>query len=173
MPRGFLTILTAFFILVFSFLLPLCGQAFEELAVEEQLDITQFYIAPKNNFAGAAWVHELTTDKIIGYAACDAQIRRWTLFNLKGEYRGYIQATVGTTSPPHYRQYLWYDRDNRYKGVFIVRLGGRPVTPDLPSGELGGQLDVYERGDIPIPWPSYEVEPDPLRRLPIGRSAGQ
>jgi len=91
-----------------------------------------------------------------------------TLFTLTGKYGGFIQATIGVTKPPHNLQYLWYDKDNRYKGVFIAHLGGRPVTPELPFGELGGNLEIYPIGNIPLRPPSYEIELDPLKRFPEG-----
>lgn len=94
--------------------------------------------------------------------------RRWTMFNLRGRYQGFLQATIGTEHPLDYRQYLWYDKSNRYMGVFIARLGGRPVSPDLPYGELGGNLDYFEKGNIPIEPPEYEVVTDPLKMHPEG-----
>jgi len=152
---------------------PAVAELFEDQTPETALDRARFYIGHSNQYAGASWIYENSNNKIIGYASWNAQNRRWTLFTLRGEYYGYIQATVGTTAPPHYRQYLWYDKDHRYKGVFVAHLGGRPVTPDLPFGELGGQLELNEIGNIPPLRPSREVEPDPLRRLPYGRDSGE
>lgn len=148
---------------------PICAQPFERQMNTDPLDGVRFYISQSGKYAGASWIYESSTDKVIGYAQWHPQNRRWTLFTLKGEYYGFIQATTGTTPPPHYLQYLWYDKDHRFKGVFVVTLGGRPVTRDLPFGELGGQLELHEIGNIPPQPPSYEVEPDPLRRLPYGR----
>jgi hypothetical protein len=147
------------------------AQPFERPMHSEPLEGARFYIGQFGKYAGASWVYESSTDKVIGYARWHPQNRRWTLFTLKGEYHGFIQGTVGRTPPPHYLQYLWYDREHRYKGVFIVTLGGGPVTPDLPFGELGGQLELREIGNIPPQPPFYEVEPDPLRRLPFGRDS--
>jgi DNA replication protein DnaC len=80
----------------------------------------------------------------------------------------YVQATLGATDPPHYKQYLRYDKDNRYTGVLSARLGGRPLTKDRPYGELGGSLDLYDVGNIPITPPSYQLQIDPLKRFPEG-----
>jgi hypothetical protein len=150
---------------------PICAQPFERQMDTEPLEGARFFIGQSGMYAGASWIYESSTDKVIGYAHLHPQNRRWTLFTLKGEYYGFIQATIGSTPPPHYLQYLWYDKEHRYKGVFVVTLGGRPVTRDLPFGELGGQLELREVGNIPPQPPSYEVEPDPLRRLPYGTDA--
>lgn len=135
---------------------------------KEDLDEANFYLAPRPNYEGSQWVFDTKDNQIVGYGPWDAQKRRWTLFNLRGQYQGFIQATVGSTDPPHFRQYLWYDKDNRYKGVFVASLGGRPVSPDLPYGELGGGLNIYDKGNIPLGLPSIEVEVDPMLLFPEG-----
>jgi hypothetical protein len=61
-----------------------------------------------------------------------------------------------------------YGKENDYKGVFVAGLGGRPVSPALPYGELGGSLALYEVGNLPVPQPAYQPEVDPLRRFPEG-----
>jgi hypothetical protein len=133
-------------------------------------DITEanFRIIPRPNYEGAQWIVDNYDNKIIGYAPWDSVKRRWTMFNLRGKYQGFIQATIGSERPLDYRQYLWYDKENQYKGVFIARLGGRPVSPDLPYGELGGNLDYFEKGNIPIEPVDYEVVTDPLKKHPEG-----
>lgn len=158
---------------VFSFVavlliaaLPARGQF--EVMPQEPLETTNYYIAPRPNYAGSDWVFDQKNNKIIGYAPWDSVQRRWTLFTLTGKYAGFVQATLGATDPVHYKQYLKYDKDNRYKGVYIARLGGRPLTTDRPYGELGGTLDIYEVGNIPISRPSYELQVDPLLRFPEG-----
>jgi len=106
----------------------------------------------------------------------DAIKRRWTLFDLHGKYQGFIQATIGSANPPHYTQYLWYGPENKYKGVFIAQLGGRPVSETLPQGELGG-VSSFTKKQYPTcdarvevgtrpskTWPEG-VEPDPIWRL--------
>ncbi len=136
----------------------------------ERGNITEanFKIVPRPNYEGAQWIVNDADNKIIGYAPWDAVKRRWTMFNLRGQYQGFLQATIGSEQPLDYRQYLWYDKSNRYMGVFIARLGGRPVSPDLPYGELGGNLDYFEKGNIPIEPPDYEVVTDPLKMHPEG-----
>lgn len=139
-----------------------------ERSPDETLQHSNFRIVPRPNYQGAFWVVEEGTGKIIGYAPWHAVSRRWTLFNLKGQYRGFLQATMGTPAPPHYKQYLYYDDLNRYKGVYIADLGGRPVTRDLPYGELGGGLAYNAMGNIPVPLPDLRIEVDPLKRFPDG-----
>lgn len=141
---------------------------FDDSTPEERLEGAFFYLSKEPNYAGAAWIYDAETNKILGIAPWDAVKRRWTLITLNGKYFGYLQATMGTTKPPHFTQYLWYDKDNRYKGLFVARLGGRPVTPNLPFGELGGERDLYRIGNIPASPPEYEVEVDPLKRFPYG-----
>ncbi len=153
-----------------------CGQAvLQELDVlqdygpEQVLKDANFYIEGRPNYKGAQWIFDQYTNNLIGYAPWDPVKRRWTLFDLKGEYYGFIQAIVGQFQhPPHYLQYLWYDKDNRYKGFFVRGLGGRPVTPDLPFGELGGQMHVYLFGDLPLDFPEYTIQTDPLKQFPPG-----
>jgi hypothetical protein len=140
----------------------------QESTVEEALDGANFYIVKRPNYQGSFWVHNQENNDIIGHAPWDPVNRRWTLFTLTGEYFGFLQATVGAVSPPHFVQYLWYGKDNEYKGVFVAKLGGRPVTKDLPYGELGGELELFLEGDIPLPPPAYNIELDPLKRFPEG-----
>ncbi|MFH1112634.1 MAG: hypothetical protein V1792_01820 [Pseudomonadota bacterium] len=157
----------------------LAGAAYGQ-AVLQELDVLQdygpdrvlqdanFYIEGRPNYNGAQWIFDQHTNNLIGYAPWDAVKRRWTLFNLRGEYYGFIQAIMGQFHhPPHYLQYLWYDKDNRYKGFFVRGLGGRPVTPDLPFGELGGQMHVYLFGNFPLDLPDYTIETDPLKQFPL------
>ncbi len=139
-----------------------------EVIPQEPLETTNYYIAHRPNYAGADWVFDQTNNKIIGYAPWDSVQRRWTVFTLTGKYAGFVQATLGATNPVHYKQYLKYDKDNRYKGVLIARLGGRPLTKDRPYGELGGSLDLYEIGNIPMSLPSYQLQIDPLLKFPEG-----
>ncbi|MBI5248229.1 MAG: hypothetical protein HY912_01930 [Desulfomonile tiedjei] len=144
------------------------ADVFDDPLPDEILEGANFYIAPRPNYEGSFWVFDQSTNKVIGYAPWDSVNRRWTLFSLNAEYKGFIQATTGATNPPHFTQYLYYGRENQYKGVFVAALGGRPVSPDLPHGELGGSLALYEIGNLPVPAPTYEPEVDPLRRFPDG-----
>lgn len=144
------------------------GDVLSKPSPEEVLQNSNFRIEPRPNYQGASWLVEEGTGKIIGYAPWDAVNRRWTLFNLRGQYRGFLQATIGTPSPPHYKQFLYYDGHDRYKGVYIADLGGRPVTPHLPYGEIGGGLAYRAAGNIPVPLPDLRIEVDPLKRFPEG-----
>ncbi len=135
---------------------------------KDELTEANFLILPRPNYQGSYWLIDQATNDIVGYAPWDALKRRWTLFNLRGEYQGFMQATIGDRNPPDYRQYLWYGKDNQYKGVFIAQLGGRPQTPDLPHGELGGSLNFYPKGNIPLAPPNYEIETDPQKLFPEG-----
>ena len=112
----------------------------------------------------------------VGYAPWDRINRRWTLFNMHGEYRGIIQAIVGQQFIKHqrvdiwyqyYTQYLFYFKDNVYRGVMIASLGGRPKTETLPEGELGGSLDLYPIGNMPLKPPGISIYIDPAKR-PMG-----
>ncbi len=164
-PSGFLAFLIAVLVSI-----PMCAGAdvLSERSTDEVLENSEFVIQPRPNYQGAFWIVEDRTGKIIGYAPWDAVGRRWTLFTLKGEYRGFLQATLGTTAPPHYQQYLYYGGDNRYKGLYVAALGGRPVARELPEGELGGELQYFARGNIPIDMPDIRIEVAPLKRFPDG-----
>jgi hypothetical protein len=140
----------------------------QEYGPEEAMDFANFSFVPRPNYQGSFWIVDSATNKIIGYARWSAQNRQWRLFNLKSEYKGLMQATIGTDNPPHYTQYAWYDKENRYKAAIVTRLGGRPRSPGQPFGELGGEFLPYEIGNIPLEYPSLEIETDPLRRFPSG-----
>ncbi len=134
----------------------------------DELVEADFRIVPRPNYQGSFWIIDQKDNNIVGYAPWDKVKRRWTLFNLRGNYQGFIQATIGSEDPLQYQQYLWYDKDNQYKGVFIAQLGGRPIGPDLPHGELGGDLKFFAKGNIPLRPPVYEIETDPLKLFPEG-----
>jgi hypothetical protein len=133
---------------------------------EEALEFAVFYFMPRPNYMGSQWIVDYSTNKIIGYAPWDPQSRQYKIFSLKNEYYGFMRATVGEDNPPHYTQYAWYDKDNRYKAAVVTRLGGRPRTVDRPYGELGGEFQPFSIGNVPIPYFSREIEVDPLRRFP-------
>jgi hypothetical protein len=167
------SIVPAVLVLVLTLgVIPVFGDVLEDPTVEELLEGANFVIVPRVNFKGSFWILDQETDKIIGHAPWDAVNRRWNLFTLNNEYYGFIQATIGSLNPRHFTQYLWYDKDNRYKGVFIANLGGRPVTPDLPFGELGGDLARYDYGNIPMTLPQFRLEVDPLKLFPDGVDVG-
>ena len=114
--------------------------------------------------------------KPVGYAPWDRIKRRWTLFNFHGEYRGFVQAIIGQQFIQHerevewyqyYSQYLFYFKDNVYRGVLIAALGGRPRTPTLPYRELGGNLTLYHIGNFALSPPYYFVGVD-VTHPPMG-----
>jgi hypothetical protein len=153
-------------------------------------ELERFYIGSRPNNAASEWIYDDRTRKLVGYAPWDYIRRRWTLFSLDGQYKGFIQATIGddghefirrrkegsssltsrgpNPKPPHFTQFLWYDSHNRYKGLFVRLLGGRPATVERPDGELGGQLAVYMRGEIQSVPPPYLPEAHPFRRMMEG-----
>ncbi len=131
-------------------------------------DDADFLIKSRENFQSAFWVVEQFVNNRIGYALYDDVRRRFNLFDLKGTYSGFLQATMEDFVPDElYKQYLWYGRDNHYKGVFVRQLGGRslPYEPETPphlrrvgmgpppgtyGRELGGQLYPYVSGNVPL-----------------------
>ncbi len=133
--------------------------------VTEALATAKFRISRTGNLEGTRWLYKDDTYKIIGYATWDPIKRRYTLFDLSSRYHGFLQATTGNPANEYYLQYLWYGGDNRYKGVFVLTLGGRPVTPEeTPFGELGGLMLPYYRGNIPPPLPEYDPYISPLKQ---------
>lgn len=119
---------------------------------------TYFKLVPAINYQGRSWVIRNQDGVRIGWAGWDDVNRRYTIFNLRDEYRGFLQATIGMHNvkdelgnilPHHYTQYLWYWSDNLYRMLAVRTLGGRPPkTYKLPYGELGGDLQNY--GDLNI-----------------------
>jgi hypothetical protein len=142
-----------------------------EIQAEDQkdaIDTTTFILVPRFNYEAARWIVSTKTGDILGYAPYNEAYRKYTLLNLYGQYRGFIQATVGeSVKPEHYTQYLWYDRDNLYKGVMIATLGGRPKTEKLRFGELGGSLQSYDIGNIPMRFSPITLRID-YGRPPMG-----
>lgn len=135
---------------------------------EEVLETADFYLRLRPNYARSYWIVRQDDDDLVGIAPYDSAKRRWTLMSLRGEYYGFIQALIGDEVNQWFTQLLWYGKENEYKGFFVARLGGRPVTPDLPFGELGGEMLLYPMGNLPMEQPHYEIEVDPLRRFPEG-----
>ena len=135
----------------------------------DNIDGTNFTIVPRLNYSRSYWIVRIKDGEIIGYAPWDIERRRWTLFNLHGNYRGFIQATLGERSIEYYKQYTWYDRYDRYIGVFIASIGGHPRTKDYKFGELGGSLDLYDIGNPPLGMPKllFDIDPNKSYR-PMG-----
>jgi hypothetical protein len=162
-------------ILVLSVALALLWPAASALCIAtakpNPIETENFYFEPRPESPDTFWIVEESTNKPIGYAKWDPVLRRYTLFNFKNQYRGFYQATLGqrrhlsyqpyydtnftnTFEGAHYyQQYLGYDKNNRYIGVFILSLGGRPESPDVPFGELGGKMVLYKIGNIPVRYP--------------------
>lgn len=127
----------------------------------EEHDITlksYFKLVPAINYKNRSWVVRNQDLKLIGYSTWDELQKRYTIFNFRNEYRGYIQATIGQNlspgiwkdEPPHYyTQYLWYWSDNRYLKFVVPSLGGRPPVLNVPHGELGGDFRQYTQGNVP------------------------
>ncbi len=135
----------------------------------DNIDGTNFTLIPRLNYARSYWIIRIKDGEIIGYAPWDIERRRWSLFNLHGQYRGFIQATIGERSIEYYKQYTWYDRHNRYLGVFIASIGGHPRTKDYQHGELGGSLDLYNQGNPPLGMPKLLFDIDPNKSYqPMG-----
>ena len=145
-------------------------------------------IVPRPNYAGAYWLvlsdkYAEGADTPVGYATWDPVLRRYTFFNMKGEYKGFYQATIthreslefepfhetpldiGEAGTQRHEQFLAYDKNNRYKGVIIVGLGGRGVTDANPYGELGGRFKIYYRGNIPVPYRTIRPQIGPYQHL--------
>ncbi len=135
---------------------------------KDAIDYTTFILVPRLNYDAARWIVSTKTGDILGYAPYNEAYRKYTLVNFYNQYRGFIQATVGeSVKPEHYTQYLWYDRDNLYKGVMIATLGGRPKTEKLRYGELGGSLQAYAFGNIPMRFSPITLRID-YGRPPMG-----
>lgn len=152
---------------------------FDVLHPKDEKDITistRFRLARDITYNDRNWVVRIPDDTTVGYASWDRINRRYTLFNLHGDYRGIIQAIIGQQFIKHervdiwhqdYRQFIFYFKDNVYRGVMIASLGGRPKTEKLPYGELGGSYDLYSIGNIPLSPPSTSIYIDPANR-PMG-----
>lgn len=170
--------------------IPLRAQDGETAGTTPDLEMGYFYMRERPNYAGAQWVYDDRTHKLVGYAPWDPIQRRWTVFSLDGKYKGFIQATIGDDGleymrkdkefrnhlpvqvpierPQRFTQFLWYDSHNKYRGLFVTRLGGRPATISMRDGELGGQLELYKRGDIQSESPLYQKQIHPLKQMMEG-----
>ncbi len=145
----------------------------------DEKDITEsthFRLVRNITYPEMYWVARIEDNKTVGYARWDKINRRYTIFNLHNEYRGFMQATIGQQFIKHervdiwyedYRQYLFYFKDSVYRGVFIAALGGRPYTENLKYRELGGGLDLYSFGNIPLQPPQLSLGINVVQR-PLG-----
>jgi hypothetical protein len=151
----------------------------DALHPKDEKDITEsthFRLERNLTYPDMFLVVRIEDNKTVGYANWDRRNRRYTLFNLHGDYRGFIQATMGQQFIKHerndiwyqyYTQYLFYFKDNVYRGVMIASPGGRPVTETLPYGERGGNLNLYSIGNIPLSPPKIWLGIDVANR-PMG-----
>jgi hypothetical protein len=136
---------------------------------KDAVDRSKFILIRRPNLVGSYWVVRIKDVQIIGHSRWNPYNRKWTLFNLYDEYRGYLQALIGDDPNEHYIQRTWYDRDNRYIGTFISHLGGRPKSPNLPFGELGGGMDIYRVGNVPLDYATLLYDIDPIKKVaPMG-----
>jgi hypothetical protein len=146
------------------------GKPIPYVLVEEKdnVDVIPYVLVNRGNYENRSWIISIRTGKTIGYAPWNNVTKRWTLISLDSKYMGFIQATVGELRKPEvYTQYLRYDRDNQYTGVMIKALGGGPKTRDLPYGELGGELNPYAIGNLPMKFSGLETYIDVVR-APMG-----
>jgi len=137
-----------------------------------------FNLRPSMHSAKTYSIVDRDTGRIIGNALWDGTQRRFTLFDAKRKYAGFIQATVPEPlAPPIYKQYLAYDQNNNYQGVIIKDLGGMPIPPLKPPSvaarlgepepssfglELRGQWHLFRIGNVTV---EDILEPEP-RVLP-------
>jgi len=120
----------------------------------------------------AFWLVDPAVNRIVGTAIWDAFQRRYTLFDKTGRYGGFMQAVTLDRKPYSYhQQYLLYDENNEYRGMSIRGLGGRTVQhirpapfgvptlepPSQPRSELGGQLQLYQVGNVALEPPELNI----------------
>ncbi|MBI4965920.1 MAG: hypothetical protein HY913_21760 [Desulfomonile tiedjei] len=133
-----------------------------------------FNLQPSMQFEGKYSIVDRNTGNIIGSSLWDDVRRRFTLFDAKGKYAGFIQASMTEPQAPKiYKQYLAYDHNNNYQGVIIKDVGGMPLSPTaLPplsgaigepqprplGNELRGQWQFFRIGNVAIE-DVPEVEP--------------
>lgn len=137
---------------------------------------SNFNLRPAIQAENTYSVVDRDTGRIIGTALWDGVRRRFTLFDTKRKYAGFIQATISEPQAPQiYKQYLAYDQNNHYQGVIIKDVGGMPVPPLKPPSlpgilgerqpgsfgkELRGQWQIFRKGNVAI-----EDLPDPEPRV--------
>jgi hypothetical protein len=126
------------------------------------------------NFQDSYWLVERSVNRIVGTATWNGFQRRFTLFDKSGKYSGFMQATTLVRPPSElHKQYLLYDENNEYRGVFIRELGGGLLPPGrqppvgVPSlepargsagRELGGDLTPYKVGNVTLPLPEMKIQ---------------
>jgi hypothetical protein len=147
----------------------LAGAGFVQCAEEDRIDepvkYKDFYIAPRPNYANGRWLFETDTHKLLGYAVWDESNRRFNLFDLRGNYGGFYQASVESLYDRFYRQYLKYDDKNKYTYAITVQPGGRPVTEKNPYGELGGGWVINQEGNMILPEVAPKPAASPLEKI--------
>ncbi len=118
-------------------------------AMAPEFESSSFYLDLKLNSERDYWIRAATDGRLIGTARWDELNRRYLLFTMTNNLAGIMEAVVGSSSGPYFVQFLYYDNQSNYKGIFIRTLGGRPHSMRSPSGELGGILRFYRFGDVP------------------------
>jgi len=118
------------------------------------------------------WLVDPVANRIVGTAVWDSFQRRYTLFDKTGKYGGFMQAVLLDRRPYSYhQQYLLYDENNEYRGMSIRGLGGRTLQhmrpapfgvptlepPPQPRAELGGQLRLYQVGNVALEPPELDI----------------
>jgi hypothetical protein len=131
-----------------GFLLGAQAWAFEGSA-EDEFRRSSFYLDLKLSSERDYWIRAATDGRLIGTARWDSLNRRYLLFTMQNNLAGIMEAIVGRSEGPYYTQFLYYDKDSNYKGIFIRSPGGRPHSMRNPSGELGGTLRFYRLGNAP------------------------
>lgn len=137
--------------------------AISEAAARGIIESGGFTIAPRPDYEGHYWLIRFDGTDRVGYAKWDPVNRRYRLFTPGDYYMGFLQATVGRDFDREaIKQFTWYDRNNRYQGIFIREPGSDPRTLRNTQGQLGGTLRHYrigvppgidtEVGDSAIPW---------------------
>lgn len=89
------------------------------------------------------WVYSTATNSLVGYALWDELRRRYSLFAMDRTFEGFMLARIGGPAPLQSVQFLYYDKDGKFLGVFVRTPGGRPRSQLVPMGELGGHLQFF------------------------------
>jgi hypothetical protein len=126
------------------------------------------------NIHESYWLVEPSVNRIVGTATWNNFQRRFTLFDKSGKYSGFMQATLLVRPPSElHKEYLLYDENNEYRGVYIRELGGGFLPPGrqspvgVPSrepargsagSELGGELTPYRIGSVALPLPEMKIQ---------------
>jgi hypothetical protein len=114
-----------------------------------EFEKSSFYLDLKLSSERDHWIRAASDGRLIGTARWDSLNGRYLLFSMDNRLAGIMEAVVGSSKGPRYTQFLYYDKDSNYKGIFIRTPGGRPHSMRNPYGELGGVLRFYRLGAVP------------------------